>query len=106
MTPPTARAVSWPAEPPLAERLRLYRDLLATPPGPADGDRALDTVTEAGRNLRRDLLGPATDLLKDSRRVILAPDCGMKYLSRESAFGKLRAMTEAARELREEFSKR
>jgi 5-methyltetrahydropteroyltriglutamate--homocysteine methyltransferase len=39
-------------------------------------------------------------------RVILAPDCGMKYLSRESAFGKLRAMVAAARELREEFSRR
>ncbi len=42
----------------------------------------------------------------DERRVVLAPDCGMKYLSRESAFGKLRAMVQAARELREEFSRR
>jgi len=32
--------------------------------------------------------------------VILAPDCGMKYLPREVADGKLRAMTEAARRLR------
>ena len=36
-------------------------------------------------------------------RVILAPDCGMKYLSREVAVGKLRAMVEAARMLRAEF---
>ena len=32
--------------------------------------------------------------------VILAPDCGMKYLPRDVAFGKLRAMVEAARILR------
>jgi len=35
-------------------------------------------------------------------RVILAPDCGMKYLPREVAVGKLRAMVEAARMLRVE----
>jgi len=32
--------------------------------------------------------------------VILAPDCGMKYLPREVAFGKLRSMVEAANILR------
>ncbi len=32
--------------------------------------------------------------------VILAPDCGMKYLPRETAVGKLRAMVEAAKLLR------
>ena len=42
----------------------------------------------------------------NEERVILAPDCGMKYLSRESAFGKLQAMCEAAGQLREEFSKK
>ncbi len=35
--------------------------------------------------------------------VILAPDCGMKYLPREVAFGKMRAMVEAAKMLRHEF---
>jgi 5-methyltetrahydropteroyltriglutamate--homocysteine methyltransferase len=35
-----------------------------------------------------------------AERVILAPDCGMKYLPREVADGKLRAMVEAARRLR------
>jgi 5-methyltetrahydropteroyltriglutamate--homocysteine methyltransferase len=35
--------------------------------------------------------------------VILAPDCGMKYLPRDIAFGKLQAMAEAARMLRAEF---
>ncbi|MGH8237281.1 MAG: uroporphyrinogen decarboxylase family protein, partial [Steroidobacteraceae bacterium] len=37
-------------------------------------------------------------------RVILAPDCGMKYLPREVAVGKLRSMVEAARRLRQEYS--
>jgi 5-methyltetrahydropteroyltriglutamate--homocysteine methyltransferase len=36
--------------------------------------------------------------------VILAPDCGMKYLPREAAFGKLRAMVEAAKILRAEHA--
>ena len=35
--------------------------------------------------------------------VIIAPDCGMKYLPREIAFGKMRAMVEAAKILRKEF---
>lgn len=35
-------------------------------------------------------------------RVILAPDCGMKYLPRESAVGKLRSMVLAAQLLRAE----
>ena len=35
--------------------------------------------------------------------VILAPDCGMKYLPRDVSFGKIRAMAEAAIRLRAEF---
>jgi 5-methyltetrahydropteroyltriglutamate--homocysteine methyltransferase len=38
-----------------------------------------------------------------AERIILAPDCGMKYLSREAAFGKLAAMVQAAEELRLEY---
>ena len=38
-----------------------------------------------------------------AERIILAPDCGMKYLTREAAFGKLSNMAEAARQLREEL---
>jgi 5-methyltetrahydropteroyltriglutamate--homocysteine methyltransferase len=37
--------------------------------------------------------------------VILAPDCGMKYLPREVAFGKLQAMVAAAKLLRAEFAR-
>jgi 5-methyltetrahydropteroyltriglutamate--homocysteine methyltransferase len=36
----------------------------------------------------------------DPQRLIVAPDCGLKYLSREVAFGKLRAMVEGARLVR------
>jgi 5-methyltetrahydropteroyltriglutamate--homocysteine methyltransferase len=35
--------------------------------------------------------------------VILAPDCGMKYLPRDSAFGKMKSMVEGARIVREEL---
>ena len=36
-------------------------------------------------------------------RLVLAPDCGMKYLPRDVAFGKLAALTTAAAGLRAEF---
>jgi len=36
-------------------------------------------------------------------RIVLAPDCGMKYLPREAAFGKLTAMAAAAVRLRAEL---
>src|SRR5881409_522317 len=38
--------------------------------------------------------------------VILAPDCGMKYLPREAAIGKLRSMVAAAKMLRAELGAR
>jgi 5-methyltetrahydropteroyltriglutamate--homocysteine methyltransferase len=38
--------------------------------------------------------------------VILAPDCGMKYLPRDVAFGKLQAMVEGARRLRAKHAPR
>ena len=38
-----------------------------------------------------------------SENVIIAPDCGMKYLPRDVAFGKMRAMVEAAKILRKEY---
>jgi 5-methyltetrahydropteroyltriglutamate--homocysteine methyltransferase len=34
-------------------------------------------------------------------KIIVAPDCGLKYLSREVAYGKMRAMVEGARLARE-----
>jgi 5-methyltetrahydropteroyltriglutamate--homocysteine methyltransferase len=41
----------------------------------------------------------------EPENVILAPDCGMKYLPRDVAFGKLQSMVEAARQLRAQLSK-
>jgi 5-methyltetrahydropteroyltriglutamate--homocysteine methyltransferase len=38
----------------------------------------------------------------DATRIVVAPDCGMKYLPRESADGKLRAASAAAARLRAE----
>ena len=35
--------------------------------------------------------------------VILAPDCGMKYLPRDVRFGKIQAMADAATRLRAEL---
>jgi 5-methyltetrahydropteroyltriglutamate--homocysteine methyltransferase len=39
----------------------------------------------------------------EAARVQLAPDCGMKYLARDVAYGKLAVMCQAAKELRAEF---
>ncbi len=39
-----------------------------------------------------------------AERIVLAPDCGMKYLPRAAAYGKLAAMTEAATRLRTELT--
>jgi 5-methyltetrahydropteroyltriglutamate--homocysteine methyltransferase len=39
----------------------------------------------------------------DVNRLVIAPDCGMKYLSRESAFGKLRSMVAGAAIVRGEL---
>lgn len=39
----------------------------------------------------------------EPERLILAPDCGMKYLPREVAFGKLCALVEGARMVRQEL---
>jgi 5-methyltetrahydropteroyltriglutamate--homocysteine methyltransferase len=39
----------------------------------------------------------------DPERLIIAPDCGMKYHPREVAFGKLKAMVDGARIVRREL---
>ena len=40
----------------------------------------------------------------DPAHIILAPDCGMKYLPRDVAFGKMRAMVEGAATVRREVT--
>jgi 5-methyltetrahydropteroyltriglutamate--homocysteine methyltransferase len=39
-----------------------------------------------------------------AERLVVAPDCGMKYLTREAAFGKLKALAEGAAIVRKELS--
>ena len=38
-----------------------------------------------------------------AERLVIAPDCGMKYLTRETAFGKLKALAEGAAIVRKEL---
>jgi 5-methyltetrahydropteroyltriglutamate--homocysteine methyltransferase len=60
------------------------------------GDPAVESAEQVAARVRRALpYVPA-------ERVVLAPDCGMKYLPRDSASGKLAAMTAAAALLRSE----
>jgi 5-methyltetrahydropteroyltriglutamate--homocysteine methyltransferase len=40
----------------------------------------------------------------DGERIFLAPDCGMKYLPRAAAFGKLKSMCAAAQSLRSQYN--
>jgi 5-methyltetrahydropteroyltriglutamate--homocysteine methyltransferase len=38
-------------------------------------------------------------------KLVIAPDCGMKYLPREVAFGKMKAMVAGAKIVRAELAK-
>src|SRR2546426_4507476 len=59
-----------------------------------------DMTVEAPRQVA-DRIRKALQFLKNED-VIVAPDCGMKYLPREVAFGKMKAMVEGAKILRTE----
>ncbi len=61
-------------------------------------DQAVETAATVVARIRRALQ------FIPKEKVILAPDCGLKYLPRAVADGKLRAMVEAARMLRKEFA--
>ncbi len=58
------------------------------------GDAAVETPDVVASRAERALA------YVPAERIVLAPDCGMKYLPSESAAGKLSAMTQAARLLR------
>jgi len=62
------------------------------------GDFNVETPETIVGRLRAGLKYVAPD------RLMPAPDCGMKYLPREVAFGKLKAMADAAAILRKEYS--
>jgi 5-methyltetrahydropteroyltriglutamate--homocysteine methyltransferase len=58
------------------------------------GDPAVETADVVANRVRRALPYVSAE------RLVLAPDCGMKYLPRDSALGKLKSMTSAAAQLR------
>ncbi|HLV73092.1 MAG TPA: hypothetical protein VKY91_09915, partial [Vulgatibacteraceae bacterium] len=60
-------------------------------------DHAVETPQTVAGRVRR-----AFDVVPPER-IVIAPDCGMKYLPRESAEGKMRAMADAAALLRAEL---
>jgi 5-methyltetrahydropteroyltriglutamate--homocysteine methyltransferase len=62
------------------------------------GDMNVESAETVAARVRRALPYVSPD------RVILAPDCGMKYLPRDVAFGKLKAMADAAVILRREVA--
>jgi 5-methyltetrahydropteroyltriglutamate--homocysteine methyltransferase len=62
------------------------------------GDPAVETIDQVTARIRAGLAHVAAE------RLILAPDCGMKYLSRETAFGKLCALSAGARAVRAQLA--
>jgi 5-methyltetrahydropteroyltriglutamate--homocysteine methyltransferase len=61
-------------------------------------DKAVETAQVVADRLRRALAHVPAD------RVVVAPDCGMKYLPRAIAFGKMKAMVEGAAIVRRELA--
>ena len=61
------------------------------------GTEAVETPQAVAERIRAGLK------VVPAERLVLAPDCGMKYLTRESAFGKLRALAEGAAIVRREL---
>jgi 5-methyltetrahydropteroyltriglutamate--homocysteine methyltransferase len=62
------------------------------------GDTRVETPRKVAERIRRGLKHVPAD------RLIPAPDCGMKYLPREVAFGKLKAMADGAAIVRAELA--
>jgi len=61
-------------------------------------DPAVETMDQVTARIRAGLARVTPD------RLVLAPDCGMKYLPRDTAFGKLRALVEGARAVRAQLA--
>ncbi len=61
-------------------------------------DKAVETPQVVADRIRRALAHIPAD------RVVVAPDCGMKYLPRAIAFGKMKAMAEGAAIVRDELT--
>jgi 5-methyltetrahydropteroyltriglutamate--homocysteine methyltransferase len=61
-------------------------------------DMKVETAETVAARIRRALKHMPAD------KVIVAPDCGMKYLPHDVAFGKMQALVEGAKILRREFN--
>jgi 5-methyltetrahydropteroyltriglutamate--homocysteine methyltransferase len=61
-----------------------------------------DPIVERGEQVAERIRAGLKHVTPD--RLIPAPDCGMKYLTREVAFGKLKALAEGAAMVRKELS--
>jgi 5-methyltetrahydropteroyltriglutamate--homocysteine methyltransferase len=61
------------------------------------GDPEIEPVSVVADRIRNALKHVAAE------RLVVAPDCGMKYMPRATAFGKLKAMCDAAARVREEI---
>ena len=66
----------------------------------------LDSIRPVVERNKKYRDGKVLERLVEPERMILAPDCGMKYLPREIAFGKLKAMVEGAKIVRAELNGR
>jgi 5-methyltetrahydropteroyltriglutamate--homocysteine methyltransferase len=62
------------------------------------GDPDVESVDTVADRIRNGLKYVPAD------RLVPAPDCGMKYMPRATAFGKLKAMADAAAQVRKEIS--
>ena len=62
------------------------------------GDPEIETVPMVSERIRNGLKHVAPE------RLVIAPDCGMKYMPRATAFGKLKSMCDAAAHVRSELS--
>ena len=81
------------------ERLRLLRATHVQPePILLLADRTVETPDTVAGRIRKALPFAPAD------RIVVAPDCGLKYLPREVAFGKMRAMVEGAGIVRRELA--
>ena len=62
------------------------------------GDPKIESVDTVADRIRNGLKYVSAD------KLVPAPDCGMKYMPRAIAFGKLKAMADAAAKVRKEIS--
>ena len=63
-------------------------------------DMAIESPETVAARIRRALSYVSAD------RIVVAADCGLKYLPRDVAFGKMRAMVDGANIVRQELKAR